>query len=132
MNEKIKTEQRRDIIIDTVKNPLSRLEGGKSKGCLAAILYLIDVRSELQHDSSYSIEGPDPLFKQFYTASNDTPEYYEALVSMLQGAGFSREEVSSAVFEFLSVQAIEHEEIRPHIRFISGLFDGALTKAFRQ
>lgn len=132
MNEKIKSERRRDIIIDTVKNPLSRLEGGKSKGCLAAILYLIDVRSELQNDSSYSIEGPDPLFKQFYTASNDKPEYYEALVSMLQQTGFSKEEVSSAVFEFLSTQAIEHDEIRPHISFISGLFNGAIIKAFSQ
>lgn len=130
MNEKIKTEGRREIIIDTVKNPISRLEGGKSKGCLAAILYLVDVRTELQRDASYSIDGPDPVFKQFYTASNDTPLYYEALVSMLQQTGFTKEEVSSSVFEFLSAQAIGQKELRPHIPFISKLFNGAIDKTF--
>lgn len=93
--------ERMSIVTKMVQNPLWYLTENKSKGCRAALNFLLELRSEIKRNESYRIEGPDVDFAQYYRSDNGTVEHYEALFTLLQRAGYDRLEIESALMELL-------------------------------
>lgn len=129
MNERPKRtqESRREFITETVQDPIAPMVRNYEKGCLAAIEFLIQVRSELRADESYHIKNPDKDFKEFYMTSENQNGYFESLIRLLSRAGYSKEMMKEGFFDLISKHAMQRRELVPMIPEINKLFTQALA-----
>ncbi len=100
-----KDPERQALITRIAQNPLSFLLPNKKEGktCGECMDFLLQVRDEIQKDSSYRIPSPDPTFAAFVRQNNGTVAHYIAFCTLLKATGFSKIDVQSAMMDRLPI-----------------------------
>ncbi len=125
-NERI--QQRLNAAIQAAKNPINYLERAKSVPGINPLTTLIELRHIIKNTPGLQIENPDVTFAAFYRADNGEAAFYVALTTMLQGAGYARDEVERMAFVFLTREAVPGKEAM--VETVAALFTEALTTVY--